>query len=62
VGTRRRYASLVELGRPLASQLGRKVKTQTSLPGFDSPNDAVQVTARMGDKAKPLAAADGFAV
>jgi hypothetical protein len=40
--------------RPLASQLGRKVKTQTSLPGFDSPHDAVQENGTYGRHGKAV--------
>jgi hypothetical protein len=49
-----RYSSSVGLGRPLASQLGRKVKTQTSLPGFDSPHDAVQENGTYGRHGKAV--------
>ena len=48
---RRRYAALVGLGRPSAWDEGEARITSP----FDNPHDA-ENTARMGDKAKPLAA------
>jgi hypothetical protein len=49
---RERYAVLVGLGRP-TRLVGTEVKTQTSLPSFDSPTMPSQ-TARMGDEGKAV--------